>query len=357
MLVLDLADDLLDQVLQGDQARRAPVFVQDDDHLGPFCAHFLDQFLDRLRCRSETHRPRDGPNLFLAPVTGGPPQVPGEQDSHDLVEVPLVHGQAQLAVVQHDVHGLAHRRVHRHGDDVDPWRHDLAHRDLVELHDIGHDLELVLVERALAVPELRERLDLGPADLGALMPPRRDPSAEEVERRQDRLHHEDHQAQQVRGGARELVAERGPERLRDDLRVDQHGEGEHRGERPDPHLTEDLCGDGAPPGRTHSVRDGVQRQDRGDGFVDPVLHPAQDPAGHLAAALHQRDIAAVDRQEHGLEDRAHERNRQRDADHGEQLDHDRTPHGEPRGLALAARLSLPFGIDACPCFPLDGDAR
>jgi hypothetical protein len=53
VLVLDLADDLLDQVLQRHQPRRAAVLVQHDRHLDPLLAHLPDQVLHRLALRHE----------------------------------------------------------------------------------------------------------------------------------------------------------------------------------------------------------------------------------------------------------------------------------------------------------------
>ena len=56
VLVGDLADDLLEDVLDGDQARGAAVLVDDDGEVGLVALHLAQQVVDRLALGHEGHR-------------------------------------------------------------------------------------------------------------------------------------------------------------------------------------------------------------------------------------------------------------------------------------------------------------
>src|SRR5438094_7350037 len=57
VLVGDLADDLLDDVLEGDDPRRAAILVDDDGDLHVLALQLAQQFGDLLRLRDEVRRP------------------------------------------------------------------------------------------------------------------------------------------------------------------------------------------------------------------------------------------------------------------------------------------------------------
>ena len=57
VFVADLADDLLEQILDRDQARRAAVFVDDDRELGLLALELLQQLRHALGLGHERRRP------------------------------------------------------------------------------------------------------------------------------------------------------------------------------------------------------------------------------------------------------------------------------------------------------------
>ena len=65
MLVLDLADDLLDQVLDGDQPIHAAIFVDHHRHMDALLLHLLQQNADRHRGRHVKQRPQHRPQREL----------------------------------------------------------------------------------------------------------------------------------------------------------------------------------------------------------------------------------------------------------------------------------------------------
>ena len=61
VLVLDLADDLLEQVLDGHQAGRPAVLVEHDRDVDLAALEFVEQVVDAHRLGHEDGRPEDGP--------------------------------------------------------------------------------------------------------------------------------------------------------------------------------------------------------------------------------------------------------------------------------------------------------
>ena len=59
VLVLDLADDLLEQVLDRHQAGRSPVLVEDDRDVDLPTLEFVEEVVDRHRLGDEHGRPEE----------------------------------------------------------------------------------------------------------------------------------------------------------------------------------------------------------------------------------------------------------------------------------------------------------
>ena len=128
VLVVDLADDLLQHVLDGDQPGHAAVFVDHDRHVVARLAELAQQHVELLRFGDQHRRPQqlaDG----AGPVVGDHPaqQVLGQQDAEDLVLVLAVHREARMAGLDHVLHQVEELRVRRQ-------RHHLRARH----HHVGH---------------------------------------------------------------------------------------------------------------------------------------------------------------------------------------------------------------------------
>ena len=87
MLVVNLADDLFEQVFDGDEAGDAAVLVDDDAHMLLFALHLAQQFVDALGLGDELRLALDaGHGAGAGLGVGDLQQVVGEGDAGDVVD-------------------------------------------------------------------------------------------------------------------------------------------------------------------------------------------------------------------------------------------------------------------------------
>jgi len=152
VLVDDLADDLLNDVLDGHQARRAAVFVQHDGHVNLVDLKLAEQFVERFGFRHEqgvAHQVLDGQMVGVL-VAGAVEEVLGVKDADDAVEVASGGGDAAVAGVGDEASGGFDALVGVEADDVGARRHDLAGVGAPELEDVLDHVDLVFFDGALA---------------------------------------------------------------------------------------------------------------------------------------------------------------------------------------------------------------
>ncbi len=100
MLVADVADDLLQQIFNRDQARDAAILVDDDAHVLLFALHLAQQFVAAFGLRHKHRRPLDaghgaGSRLFI----GNLQQVVRKGDAGDVVERAGVNRYARVVML------------------------------------------------------------------------------------------------------------------------------------------------------------------------------------------------------------------------------------------------------------------
>ncbi len=140
VFVLDVADDLLEHVLDCDQARHAAVLVDHDRHVVAVRAEFAQQHVQALGLGHENGGPQHVAHveLFLSGVVAQ--QVLREQDADDVVAILVDDGEARVRRGDHVrdelVRGLA---------DVDHVHLSARHHDVAHLH-LG-DLQRALDHR------------------------------------------------------------------------------------------------------------------------------------------------------------------------------------------------------------------
>ena len=109
-LVLDLADDLLEHVLDRDQAGGVAELVDHDRQVVAVGAEVAQQLVQALALGHEHRRPQQRAQVQLGRALQLE-QVLGHQDADDVVALALVDREARVAGVDH--HGAAARRRRR----------------------------------------------------------------------------------------------------------------------------------------------------------------------------------------------------------------------------------------------------
>ena len=74
VLVVDLAHDLFEHILDGDQSGHATVLVHHDRHVDPPGLHLLEQFVESFRLRDEERFAQDFRKQAIAPAVGHRPE-------------------------------------------------------------------------------------------------------------------------------------------------------------------------------------------------------------------------------------------------------------------------------------------
>ena len=150
MLVPDLAHQLLQDVLHGQQALGAAVLIHHDGHVGLF---FLQRPQQQAQVRiggGIVDRRDAAGDVALAPVAGGV-EVLLMDHAHDVIHVLVVHRQAGVAALSEHGGDLLHggRVLHRH--DVHSGRQDVPGLQVAELDGGADQLALVLVQTSLVL--------------------------------------------------------------------------------------------------------------------------------------------------------------------------------------------------------------
>ena len=158
VLVLDLAHDLLDQILDGEQPVGAAELVDHQRHVGARAAHVEQHVEHRQGRRHEDHAAQ-----YVAQVEllGGAPvgqHVLDVDHADHVVERFAIDRIARMRLGLDQPHHLVERRVGGDGADIDPRHHDVGHGLVAQLQDVGEQDALVFADRRIALGRLLDQL-------------------------------------------------------------------------------------------------------------------------------------------------------------------------------------------------------
>lgn len=145
VLVVDVADDFLDDVLHGDDAGGGTVLVDDDGHVDFVVLEFGEEVVDFLGFGDEVGGAYEG---LPAEVGGGVEvleQVFDVEQADDVVEVVLVNGHAGVAVFGDDAADGVEGVFLVDGDDVDAGADDVDGVYVAEAGDAVDDVLFLVV--------------------------------------------------------------------------------------------------------------------------------------------------------------------------------------------------------------------
>ncbi len=319
VLILDLADDLLEEVLDRDQAGGPAILVEDDRDVDLPPLELVEEVVDRHRLGHEHGRPQQRAERGPLARTGfqDRQEILGVEDADDLVDRLLVDRDPAMALLDDLVDRFLERRRCGQARDRDPRHHDLVEAALPELDDRVDHLLLLRLENALLAAPLDDQPELLGGDLRLVghvrAEQRGDPAGDSRQDGDQGAQRAGEEVDRDRQGEREPLGARQGEGLRDELREDDREQGEADG-----HDQEgDALGGPAQPdrgqecleggGEVHRCIRGREEPDHGQAELGDreeaagIVEQAPDAARSRAALLRQLlDAAAADRDERDL---------------------------------------------------------
>jgi hypothetical protein len=143
VFVLDVSDDFLQNVLQGHQARRSPVFVEDDGHVLLVGLEIEQDVFDVLGFRDEVGWPQHGSQFRrgLLVADKKAQELLAVQHADDLILGFLVDGQARMPAFKEFSGDFGDGFVDLGADDVGARDHDFVCLFVIKLQHVqkhGH---------------------------------------------------------------------------------------------------------------------------------------------------------------------------------------------------------------------------
>ena len=143
VLVEDLADQLLQQILQRGDAERATELVQHHGQMAPLALHVEQEIAAAPAGRRHRHR-ADRERISRLELE----EIEGVEHADDVVQRLPEDRDPAVAAAGEDQPNLVQRRILLDGHDLGPRSHHLAHRPRAEGHDSAHHHQLVVIGHA-----------------------------------------------------------------------------------------------------------------------------------------------------------------------------------------------------------------
>ena len=161
-LVFDLADDLLEHVLEGDQTCGAAVLVDHHGHMDALGAELLEHLVETLALGDVVGRPRKLRDAALIKVAVGQhaQEVFGVQQSGDLVHRSVMNRYPRVLALTDHINRRGQRRGCIEGDHIDARHHDFTDRYFVEAEDALDHLPFFDLEIDFVVFLMQQAADL-----------------------------------------------------------------------------------------------------------------------------------------------------------------------------------------------------
>ena len=162
-LVLDLADDLLQEILEGDDPLRRAVLVDDDRHVLVRAPELGEERGQVLRLGHDVGRAQQRGELDLGDraVVERRDEVADVEDADDLVERLAEDGVAGVGRLEHGTESLLRCHLDRDADHLGTGHHHVRRLLVGEVEHLVEHLALVLLDLASLGRHLEQHLQLG----------------------------------------------------------------------------------------------------------------------------------------------------------------------------------------------------
>src|SRR6516164_5445127 len=147
MLVLDLADNLLDQIFDRHQPVDPAKFVDHHGDMGPRLTHLDEKVESRQRGRDEQHFAQHRGQLCMLAFGDWPQHVLNVDEANHIVECSLIDGNPRMTLLYHTFNYLREGCLDVERDNIDAWHHHVRSRPIVDLEYVADEDTLVRTER------------------------------------------------------------------------------------------------------------------------------------------------------------------------------------------------------------------
>src|SRR6516162_4915417 len=147
MLVLDLADNLLDQIFDGHQPIDPAKLVDHHGDVGPRLAHLDEKVESWERGCDEQHFAQDRRQLRLLSISDRRQHVFDVDEADHIVERFAIDGDPRMALLYHTFYYLGKGRLDIERYNVDPWHHHVGSRPTVDFENVANQYALMRAER------------------------------------------------------------------------------------------------------------------------------------------------------------------------------------------------------------------
>ena len=162
IFLVDIAHDLLDQVLDRHDTGESAILVHQDRHMMPCLLHAAEQLV-RILCLRHKKRLVEHPSdiaFFQRIFPKFDHHVLHMEHTDDIINAFLIYRYPAVPCLK-DLIDLRLKRIFNvNGKHITPWHHDLLRRPLIELkHRVDH-LTLVVIKCTALIPHFEECFDL-----------------------------------------------------------------------------------------------------------------------------------------------------------------------------------------------------
>jgi hypothetical protein len=144
VLVFDLADDFLDDILDGHEAVDAAELVDHQGHVDTRQPHLQQQIERAHRRRNEQHLAQDGLEIERPVPDEAGEHVLYVDHAHDIIERLAVDRQPRVTLRAHDPNELRELDIHRHGRNIGARHHHVVGRQIAQLQDVSKQCAFIL---------------------------------------------------------------------------------------------------------------------------------------------------------------------------------------------------------------------
>ena len=168
-LIVDIAYDLFQQILQAHDTGQFAVLVDDHRQMYLFVLHIPEEVVRRESLRHQVGRTHQLPHSAVPGRGHIQQKIPGVQDAQNIIEIAAIDREAGQPGGADDVQDLAGRGVHLNSGDIAYPGHGVADREVAEFKDVLEQFLLLRIDGSVLVTQVDHHADLILGDLFLLV--------------------------------------------------------------------------------------------------------------------------------------------------------------------------------------------